>query len=300
MKANLVEKALKSISDRRYEAVNIAQYNKTKALKDDQFKSIYLRYVDKMINDAKEGKINHSSLNGLKTLYLNRLKELNIADIEPQYSCPKCEDMGFKNGKYCDCLIEELNKILKQESGFLNLEDFNETTFNIFKNKDFIEKLYKVMKKWCHSNFEKSLVYLSGQAGVGKTHLMRCMANELIKSHKLVLLTSSFNMHQDFVKSYSCKNQEEKLSLIEKYLEPEVLFIDDLGTELRQPNITVNYLYQVLNERKMNRRPTVITSNLKLNEIMDYYDERISSRIADKSTSICVYIEGEDLRLKQN
>ena len=129
---------------------------------------------------------------------------------------------------------------------------------------------------------------------------MKCMANELIKDHKIVLLTTSFAMHQDFVKSYASRDPEEKQDLLTKYIEADALFIDDLGTELRQPNITVSFLYQVLNERKMNGRPTIITTNLNLDEIMDYYDERIFSRIADKSSSICVFIQGEDLRLKKD
>lgn len=299
MKTKIVEKGLKIISDRHYDATRKAQFNKTEAFKDEKFKSIYLRYVGKMINDARENIIDQHNLETLKKEYMQRLKELNLGEVEPNYHCKKCDDTGFKEGKYCDCLIEEINKILKEESGFLNLEDFDKANFDIFKNKDIMQKLYALMKKWCHSNFDKSLVFISGQTGVGKTHLMKCMANELIKLHKIVLLTTSFAMHQDFVKYYACRNPEEKQDLLEKYINTEILFIDDLGTELRQPNITVNFLYQVLNERKMNKRPTIITTNLDLDDIMDYYDERILSRIADKSSSICVYIEGEDLRLKK-
>lgn len=300
MKAKIVEKALKVINDRRLHATKEAQLNKTEALQDENFKSIYLRYIDKVINDARENIVDNDKLESIKNQYENRLKELKLGNIEPNYVCFKCDDTGFKNGEYCDCLIEEINKIIKLESGFLNLEEFDNANFELFKNKEFMQKLYALMKKWCNSNFEKSLVFLSGQTGVGKTHLMKCMANELIKNHKIVQLTTSFAMHQDFVKSYATRNPEEKQDLLTKYIEADVLFIDDLGTELRQPNITVSYLYQVLNERKMNKLPTIITSNLNLSDIMDYYDERISSRIADKTTSICVYIEGDDLRLKQN
>lgn len=298
MKSNLVEKALKIINDRHYDANGLAHNNKEEALKDDQFKSIYLRYIGKMIEDAREGKVDNETLKKLKTQYEKRLKELKIGNIDPNYTCKKCGDTGFVEGKYCDCLIEELNKILKKESGFASLEDFDNANFDLFKDKEFMQKLYSIMKKWCHSDFSKNLIYLSGQTGVGKTHLMKCMANELIKEHKIVRLTTSFAMHQDFIKSYACREPEEKQDIIAKYIDAEVLFIDDLGTELRQPNITVNYLYQVLNERKMNKRPTIITSNLNLSDVMGYYDERISSRIADKTSSICVYIEGDDLRLK--
>lgn len=300
MKANIIEKAKRIVENRRYDAVNQAQNNKIKALKNEEFKSVYYQYVDSMMNDARNGLDSTQETQNLEKKCKLWLKEHHIDSISPIYSCKKCNDSGFIEGKHCDCLIEEINNLLKLESGFLNLEEFENANFQLFENKDYMLVLYEKMKKWCYSNFDKNLIFLAGQTGVGKTHLMKCMANELIKRHKLVYLTTSFAMHQDFVKSFATRDLSEKQDLLDKYLNAEILFIDDLGTELRQRDITVNYLYQILNERKMKKRPTVITSNLSIEDIMDYYDERIASRIADKATSVCVYINGNDVRLKKN
>ena len=291
MNTNILKKAKKIIENRHQIAQNEAINNKIEAMKDEEFNELYSKYIDTVIEEARTQTSLNS--NNLKKNYEKRLKKLQIGPIEPQFYCPLCNDTGIKDDEYCNCLVDIVNELLKEESGFSSLENFE-----LFKNKKEMELLYQKMKKWCHSNFDKTLIFLAGQTGVGKTHLLKCMANELIKLHKFVLLTSSFSMHQDFVKSYACKDAIEKQNIIEKYLDADVLFIDDLGTELRQPNITVNYLYQILNERKSRKNPTIITSNLELSDIADYYDERISSRIIDKSSSICVYITGEDLRLK--
>lgn len=112
-------------------------------------------------------------------------------------------------------------------------------------------------------------------------------------------LTTAFAMNQDFMKSYSSKDLEKKQDILSKYLDSEILVIDDLGTEIRNPYVTNNFLYQVLNERKNKHLPTIITSNLDLKDLQDYYDERVSSRIIDKATSICLQIKGADLRLKK-
>ena len=297
MNTLVIKKALAVIENRCQHAQHEAVNNKIEALKDKKFNELYLQYINQVIDDAKNQKDSAES-NKMKKNYEKRLKELHIGAIEPQFYCKICHDQGITENGYCECLIDVVNEILKQESGFSSLEDFENSNFELFKNKEEVEKLYRIMQKWCHSNFDKTIVYLAGQTGVGKTHLLKCMANELIKQHKFVLLTTSFAMHQDFVKSYACKDVLEKQNIIEKYLDADVLFIDDLGTELRQPNITVNYLYQILNERKMKKAPTIITSNLELSDIADYYDERISSRIIDRNTSICVYMKGDDLRLK--
>lgn len=298
MRNKILEKAKKTIADRRFYAEKEAQEYKIKALANDDFKKAYNEYVSLIISNARQGLGETNESLKAKATYESLLTK-DYPYIEPNHFCKKCEDSGFVEGAYCECLIEEINKLLREESGFLSLEDFDNTSFDLFINKEFMQKLYEKMKKWCYSTFEKTLIFISGQTGVGKTHLMKCMANELIKRHKVVTLTSSFAMHQDFVKSYACRDLDEKQALIEKYLNAEVLFIDDLGTELRQPNITINFLYQVLNERKLKKLPTVITTNLDIAEINDYYDERIQTRITDKATSICVYIQGEDLRHKQ-
>lgn len=301
MEQKLLEQAKRTIENRRYEAVNIAQANKVKALENPEFKALYHKYFDSMMNDARNGLDSTAETKALKNEYLTWLESHDIDSIEPNYSCKKCNDNGLIEGKYCDCLISELNSLLKLESGFLNLEDFADANFDIFDGeKELMKNLYSKMQKWCYSSFDKNLIFLAGQTGVGKTHLMKCMANELIKRHKLVRLTTSFAMHQDFVKSYASRDLEQKQALLDKYLTAEILFIDDLGTELRQRDITVNYLYQILNERKMQKRPTIITSNLSLEDVMEYYDERILSRITDKSTSIQLYLKGKDVRFNLN
>ena len=302
MKTTVIEQALKVIDQKRFLAENQAINNKIKAFEDGVFKNLYQAYTSAIIEAGKEGKDVSSNINDMKKKYIARLKDLKIPSIEPQFFCKKCNDTGYIDGKYCTCLKKEVNKILIEQSGFDKLESFDETKFDVFDNKDFMQKLYAKMKTWCHSKFDKTLIFIAGETGVGKTHLTKCMANELINLNHIVLLTSSFAMHQDFVKSYSTKDLDEKSALLDRYLSSEVLFIDDLGTELRSPNIlniTINYLYQVLNERRIKGLPTIITSNLDLYEIKDYYDERISSRIIDKSTSVCVFIKGEDIRLKK-
>ncbi len=299
MNSKILEKAQKIIDLRRYQNDEIAINNKIKALKDKKFKNLFSLYMDKMLNEAKNGKKSSKETLLLKKEVDEKLKELKLYPIEPIYTCKKCNDTGRINGQYCDCLKKELNKLLVEESGFNKLEDFDHISFNIFSNnKDKMEKLYSKMKEWCHSNFEKNLIVLGGETGVGKTFLMKCMANELIKRNKVVTLTTSFAMNQDFLKSYSTRDINEKDELLDKYLNAEILFIDDLGTELRQPGITVKYLYLILNERNINKRPTVITTNLRLEDINDYYDERVASRMADKQTSILIYLTGEDLRRK--
>ncbi len=294
---NYLDKALQKINQNRLDAEKVARENKENALSNPDFAKKYKEYISEVIAEARTGKVS-GKLSSLKKEIDNALKNLHISSIEPEYSCPKCHDNGFIDGKQCDCLKREINKILTEESGFGELIDFKDVKFDVFTNPQYMKKVYEKLQAWCNSDFKKNMVYLSGGTGTGKTYLLKCMANELISRGKLTTLVTAYKLSQDCLKSHASRDIEKKDEIISKYLASEILFIDDLGTEVNNSPITNSYIYTIINERKMRRLPTVITSNLDLADLKDYYDERIYSRIADENT-IKIYLEGEDLRLKK-
>ena len=63
-----------------------------------------------------------------------------------------------------------------------------------------------------------------------------------------------------------------------RYLACDLLILDDLGAEFTS-QFTIAALYQILNNRLMGGRPTIINSNLASKELYERYSERIMSRI---------------------
>jgi len=76
-----------------------------------------------------------------------------------------------------------------------------------------------------------------------------------------------------------------------------VLLIDDLGTEPILKNVTKEYLYNLINIRQINNRATMISTNLSLDNILNRYDERIFSRLANKSLSTTIQLLSRDKRI---
>ena len=295
MKQNLTQIALSKIQENKRNAENAFEEKMQPLYHDNKYLELYKKYTKIMIENAKKSilneKIDDFEQKNLEKQIAEIKKSYGLDGVEVEYSCQLCKDEGYKNGQMCKCLKRQISKELLKNSGFEKLENFE----NAMKTCGDILPVYKLMQAWCKSDFKKTLIYLAGGTGVGKTYLMRCMANELIEQGRVVKIVTAFEMNQEFKDFSKCFDDE----ILNKYLEPEILFVDDLGTEPLYKNVTIEYLYLVINERKMKKLPTIITGNLDLEKIRDRYDERIFSRIVDKTSSINLLLDGEDKRLKK-
>ncbi len=301
MKQRVVSEALEIIGTRHTENEIKAKQNMLDALQIPQFRAAYEKFSEAKISKAKSLAFDlndTSNFENCKKNLENVMKNFKISGIFPKYSCKKCDDTGFVNGKYCDCLKKEITLLLLKQSGFQKLESFDKTDFSIFDNKEQTKKIYSLMQKWCLSPTQKTTIFLCGHAGTGKTYLTKCMANELIHHGVITQIVSAFALNQKFLSIHIAKEQE-KNTLIQEIMDVEALIIDDLGTEPILNNVTKQYLELIINERQMKGLRTVITSNLYPDDIMTRYDERIFSRLMDKEKAIVLEMNGKDLRLKK-
>ena len=134
-------------------------------------------------------------------------------------------------------------------------------------------------------------ILLSGQSGLGKTFLLHAMADRLIERDVNVLIVSAYRMLEILRKSYF-DNDEGSSDLTDA----EVLMIDDLGSEPLMQNVTVEQLFNLLNERAVRGLSTVISTNLDLARFRERYTERIASRLSDPQKCMLITLVGKDLR----
>jgi len=302
---------LKEFKIKKQEAEYLADVNLRNAMANTEFKTAYnlvrslqldyakAQYSNKPTEEIKQNII--STKSKLKDI----AKKLNIDTntLKPQYSCNKCNDLGLINGEYCDCFKKELSKRLLENCGldYNNLPDFDTLSYDIVKNithKDKYIKTCELFKKYISklNESEKKLIFLNGNVGVGKTFILKATTHEAIKQGYYALYTTAFDLNKSFL-AYHCAKLDEKDEILNKYLECDLLLIDDLGTENILKNVTVEYLYLVLNQRLESGKNTIITTNLNLDELKDIYDERIMSRISNKQTCITTMLTGDDLRI---
>jgi len=138
-----------------------------------------------------------------------------------------------------------------------------------------------------------------GATGLGKTYLSACIARVVAeRGHSVVydMATVIFSKFED-VKFSRTDDLEDKRDEIKRYLECELLIIDDLGTELVTA-FTVATLYEVINTRLITGKSTIVSSNLTVDDLYSRYSEQIASRLEGEYHVLKFY--GDDVRKKKN
>lgn len=142
-------------------------------------------------------------------------------------------------------------------------------------------------------------LYIFGQVGSGKTHLACSIANELVKEGMEVLFVVVPDYLEEIKHSWDQGSAFNEKEILDRAREVAVLVMDDLGAH-SYSEWTKNKIYAILNHRINNNLPTVITSNLEYEEVGDYLDYRISSRITELCWPVILLVDkNEDIRLKK-
>ena len=232
--------------------------------------------------------------------------------LAPVYHCPLCKDtgrIGETIKEPCECLKKAYQEKLRKKIGLngMRAETFETFDTSVFPDEkipglDFTQRemmqLYRtVCEKWANEYPEAEYrdLLLTGSTGLGKTFLLRAMAERLIERDINVLIISAYKMLEILRKSYF-ENDDSANEL----LDAQVLMIDDLGSEPLMQNVTVEQLFNLLNERQNRGLSTVISTNLEMAKFRERYTERIASRLRDSRSCKVISLLGKDIRTGGN
>lgn len=228
--------------------------------------------------------------------------------LAPVYRCPSCRDTGYvgeRIRRQCGCLQERYQRLLRREIG---LPENGEETFERFdpgvfpeekaegsrySQREAMELIRESCEHWADAYPKQTPrdLILSGKSGLGKTFLLHAMANRLLERGVQVLLISAYSFLETARRSYF-----ENDGRLEELMDCPVLMLDDLGSEPMLQNVTIEQLFQLINERQRRNRATVISTNLNQDELKRRYTERIASRITDRRSCLYLPLRGRDIR----
>jgi DNA replication protein DnaC len=169
---------------------------------------------------------------------------------------------------------------------FENYKITKENTIAYEKSREFMES--------------KKSLYLYGQPGGGKTHLM---ASSLYQarcshcSHQFAFYNIAKLLKIERESFETREEAEEKL--LSRLARKEIIFLDDFCSE-NVTGRTAEFLYLLLNDAIENGKPRFFITG---NKSLKFISENVSDRIASRLSGLCgreniIKLESEDWRLK--
>ncbi len=235
----------------------------------------------------------------------NRIKVM-VADLtgdpdylETRYTCPECSDTGYVEGIRCKCMDELLRRFAVEElnkNSTIVLHTFDEFKDDCYDDPALRAKMTAMRNYfigYCNSfpNKCKSL-FFTGRTGLGKTFFSTAIASALAGRGFAVAIGSVSDLLRNVENDHFGRTDNNTMELL---LEADMLIIDDLGTEFRSP-FNDSTIYTILNSRINQKKHTIISSNMTVEQLNKRYDEQISSRIIGGFMPI--ELKGSDLRQK--
>lgn len=226
--------------------------------------------------------------------------------LEVKYTCKKCSDTGTVSGNRCDCVTElldkysvyELNKQCKiklHTFAEFNLDYYPESVNykgNVINAKERMAQNLKFCIDYTNNFSPDSpgLLFL-GETGLGKTFLSSCIACEVLKKGYSVAFDSIQNYLREIEKEHFGRAQGDTL---ETLLNADLVILDDLGSEFSSSFNSAS-IYNIINSRANMGKPTIVSTNLSLEELQARYDDRIISRLL--GIYLTLRFIGSDIRL---
>ena len=223
--------------------------------------------------------------------------------------CDRCGGSGYVGSNMCECLAELCRQEQKKELSLLSggKENFSQFRLEYYPDRidrewgvsirTIMEKSYQTCRRYAMTFSERAdNLLFSGGTGLGKTFLSACIARAVADRGYSVAYESAPHLFTKLERA-RFNGDEEAQKQAEKYSTYDLLIVDDLGTEMGG-QFTTSALYTLINDRILNGKPTIISTNLNTEDLARRYSPQIASRL--NGSFLRVPFLGDDIRVKKN
>ncbi|WP_295765557.1 ATP-binding protein [uncultured Oscillibacter sp.] len=224
-------------------------------------------------------------------------------------ACPLCGDTGYRDGRMCRCLRDYCAREQQKElSRMLDLGSQSFETFSLewydqaedpalgVSPRENMDWIFRTCRRWAAGFRPEGAgnLLLTGDPGLGKTFLSAAIAREVSGEGFSVVYDTAVHIFERFeARKFGREAGEAVDADVERVLGCDLLILDDLGTEMTTPFVQ-SALYSIVNGRILGRRPTIVSTNLKLDELARRYGPQTASRLEGEYRVLPFF--GEDIR----
>lgn len=241
----------------------------------------------------------------------NSSKETDRGGSLGDPNCKICHGIGYtyvdvpvghpQFGKVdpCVCRTSQITEVVRDRLfSISHLDELDHLSFENFKQRgqlnlprtqaESLQVAYNAAKRF--SGKLEGWLLLRGTYGCGKTHLAAAVGNAAVQLGVPTLFLTVPDLLDSLRFAYDSPDTtfEERFDIIRNI---QLLVLDDFGTQ-NTTSWAQEKLFQIINYRYINKFPTVITTNLNIDDI----EPRIRSRLTDPELVTKVEITAPDYR----
>ena len=223
--------------------------------------------------------------------------------------CDKCGGSGYIGSNMCECLRELCRQEQKKEVSILSgsRDTFNQFRLDYYPDRidpkygasprTIMERTLKVCRTYAltFAPSAGNLLFVGG-TGLGKTFLSACIARTVADRGYSVVYESAGHLFSKLEQAKSSPSEEARREAA-RFTDCDLLILDDLGTEMPS-QFTTAALYTLLNDRILENKPMVISTNLNTDDLRRRYSPQIASRL--EGSFLLLTFVGEDIRVMKN
>lgn len=129
----------------------------------------------------------------------------------------------------------------------------------------------------------------AGNPGTGKTHLACGIAIRIMRQYdRTALFTSVSKMVRRVREAKSFASSETESDAIDVFVFPDLLILDEVGVQSGS-DAEAKTLFDVINERYERMKPTILISNLTLDDIRDCIGPRLFDRLKEDGAGTVIF-----------
>lgn len=170
---------------------------------------------------------------------------------------------------------------------------FQEASFDGYRpGNENARKILEHMREYAENfgqnhKLGRSLI-LCGKAGTGKTHLSCALLRSLAHEHGITgRYATAYRAVQEVRESYGSREVSE-LRVMEAFIKPDLLVLDEIGAQYGTDSEHL-ILFTIINGRYEALKPTIVISNLNVDGMKKYLDERGYDRLRENGGAVLVF-----------
>ncbi len=162
-------------------------------------------------------------------------------------------------------------------------------TYNLETAKEFgditiLKKISKYIEHFDEMKKDNIGLMLYGNVGSGKSYLACVIANEIISRYEYNAKMRNFAQILNDLQSGGFNLDRNRY--IDELTSPTLLILDDFGIE-RSTEYALENIYNVINARYLKAKPTIITTNIVYDKIMEKQENIMLTRIYSRLMEMC-------------